>query len=824
MGNISSYNILVFLFLFTGVKFLNAQKPVEGYILDSQNKEPLPYVNIIFNDNNEGTTSDMSGYFKIPAKKDPQYLKIIYMGYEEKKIPLPENDKTLQIKLNKKAYKIDEVKVLPGKNPAHRIIRNAIENKDKHKTTDLKSYKCKMHVKYHFTIGVDSLKESLKRDSEGNIIDTTDKAGLVKFFEKNHIMFLESIIRKEYIKPGKTEKEVLANRLSGITTPFHGIISTDNENFSLYNEKVKSGRGEYISPLCDKGTEKYFFLIEDSVFLQNKDTSFVISFEPKRGTNFKGLKGIFSVRSDDWSIHNVRYRYVNDKGSMETNVRFKYNKPDGKHWFPEKILMDFNFIDDNDAETDSAGSEDLNFKGGGKFLFDSVEINNLHNKDIKKGEKVSFSDSVSFRDSSWWENNRLNPLTKKEEKTYIVIDSIGKKHNFDRIIQTFDFSEGLIIPVKIFDIKLNDLMDYNEYEGFRFGFGVSTNERLSKFFDIGGFTAYSIRNDKFKYGGKFSVQPLKNDRLSLNAGWYHDTKFAGQVFFEDDALMNENYRRFFIDQMDWYDTWYASVDINPFRGFYVNAYLNKNDIDITNLYRFNKAASKNHLNEWQTGLELNWKINEKIISMPGGNIISRGTDYPELFFNIRKGFPHKTSDVNYWRFETRVTDVIKTEWFGNFHLTFDGGWLINNNNGFLQNFYMPGSGKWLDSDNSFATMRPHEFAADRYGAVFFKYDMKSLLFSLDNWKPEIAFSTNVCLGNYKYEDNLSLNTANSSNSSAIAPVKGYIESGIQLNSLIRSSFVKIGAGFYYNYGPYSGNNFKDNYAVKLRIEYNIFNM
>jgi len=47
--------------------------------------------------------------------------------------------------------------------------------------------------------------------------------------------------------------------------------------------------------------------------------------------------------------------------------------------------------------------------------------------------------------------------------------------------------------------------------------------------------------------------------------------------------------------------------------------------------------------------------------------------------------------------------------------------------------------------------------------------------------------------------------------------KGYYESGLELNNLLKSGFVHIGVGGYYRYGPYAFSLPIDNFVVKLTI-------
>ena len=57
-------------------------------------------------------------------------IHISYLGYDSKSITLqPFNNEIIEIELIQKSLTLSEVTVLPGENPAHRIIKNAIKNR-----------------------------------------------------------------------------------------------------------------------------------------------------------------------------------------------------------------------------------------------------------------------------------------------------------------------------------------------------------------------------------------------------------------------------------------------------------------------------------------------------------------------------------------------------------------------------------------------------------------------------------------------------------------------------------------------------------------------
>ena len=47
--------------------------------------------------------------------------------------------------------------------------------------------------------------------------------------------------------------------------------------------------------------------------------------------------------------------------------------------------------------------------------------------------------------------------------------------------------------------------------------------------------------------------------------------------------------------------------------------------------------------------------------------------------------------------------------------------------------------------------------------------------------------------------------------------KGYYESGLVINNIVRYSYLSLGAGAFYRYGPYSFEKSSDNLTIKLSL-------
>ncbi len=799
--------LTIYLILITSSLF--AQENLQGKIIDAETKEPMAFVNVTYNLEKEGCITDLDGLFTIPNRQRADFIHCSFVGYKAKNIPLNGTEDFIKIEMHPEALTLNEVTVLPGENPAHRIVSLAIDNKAKHNPDNLDSYELTSYSKMYFTIDSKDFKDVVKKDSAGNIADTSSLGKMADFLDKNHLFLMESVTKKQFQSPDKTKEEILASRVSGLKHPSFTYLAAEYQSFSFYDEIIQVAGQEYISPLCKNSPNKYFFLLKDTAYTETGDTTFIMSFQPKRGTNFSGLEGLIYINSDGWAIQNVIAEPKTQSNEMQVKIQQQYNKPDAAHWFPVQLNTDFivNFIE----LSDSAGSGNSKLLGVGKTYIKDVKINQAIETRIKGGTEIAYAKDATEKDAVFWDNFRIQQLNTREKNTYKLIDSVGDAINLDQKLAGLEILATGKIPWGVVNIDLNSLYWFNEYEGSRLGLGLETNHRLSNYFSLFTYGAYGIRDEAFKYGAGLNIMPLKNERLILQAEYSHDIRESNAYNFTSKQLDNESFREFFLSDFDWYSSWTASIQAQVFRGFHTKAYLDFNEINNQNFSRF-----YGKMTGWETGIETKWVIRENIIRTPKGNIMSMGSKYPDIHFNIRNGIPWKDDAFKeYWRFEARFHDVLETKWIGDFHITADAGLIYSDFPIYGHGFSIHKSGKWLDSDNSFATMPMSGIFADRFVALFLKYDIGSLLFHVKNWKPEFALVSNMFIGeNSKfpyYEMNSQIQFA--------YPNKIYMESGLQINALLQQLFMKYGVGFYYNHGDYAGPDFKDNFAIKFRLEY-----
>ena len=164
--------------------------------------------------------------------------------------------------------------------------------------------------------------------------------------------------------------------------------------------------------------------------------------------------------------------------------------------------------------------------------------------------------------------------SEKKEKDYILSRLIAKQQ----------------IQLNYFNLPLNRLIDYNSYEGFRLGFGLTTNKGISKYFSIGGYFSYGIKDEDWKYGGDLTLNLHKNSESKLHFSYSKDVQEKSGYNFlnKEDFRSSEAFRKFMIYTMDWVEKYEIAFSFLSFRDLNTNVFFNQSEIKPTDNYRFAK--------------------------------------------------------------------------------------------------------------------------------------------------------------------------------------------------------------------------------------------
>jgi hypothetical protein len=820
-----------FLFLRTGLIPAQEGWSVSGKVLDSRTKEPLAFVNIVINQSNYGGTTDIDGKFRFRYGQPVRSLRFTYVGYDPLDYPVGSRTENLVITLCRKEIELKEVEVLPGINPAHRIIGNAIDNRELNDPEKLKSFSYTMYEKTVFTIDADtSIKAGfadsaskpgpvgvsfvLRESGDSIPADSSalDSAGfsIEKLISRQYLFLMENVTKRKFLYPDRNYNAVVATKMSGFKDPIFVFLTTQIQSFSFYKPFITIFQQSYVNPIGAGCFSKYFFRIEDTLFMAS-DTLYIISFRPRKGTNFDGLKGTVSISTRKWGIRNV----IAEPAALEgfrIRIRQLYELVDGENWFPVQLNTDVSFDNLRIGKYKAIGS-------GRSYITDIVL-----NPDLVRSEfnhlDIEVDVNAPRRTEDFWNLYRTDTLDARSRQTYHVLDSIGEKHNFDRMAKTFQTVMSGRIPWGPVDFDLNRFLGYNQYEGLILGAGIHTNNRLSKWFRVGGFYQYSFAISTNKYGGDINF--LINRRNDVNirlAGFYDLLESGGVRFFdEENSVLLGNWRTLLITKLDRTQSVSLDFTFRLRKYLLVNLALSRQFKKSTTYdlagYQGDATILENEFVFTEATAAFKWAYKEKFLQTVNSKV-SLGTSYPVVWFNYTRGIKgFLDGNFGYNKFDLKLKKTFKLKYIGDFTFQLNAGYVdqpipacnLYNGNGTYRLFT-------IFAPYTFSTMRSTEFLSNAYGALYLYHDFKNLLIKGRKWfHPEFAVVQNIGFGWLEHKDRYRYYL------SGIREMNlGYYETGLLINNLVNLQLYTIGIGAFYRWGPYSFDYALDNLACKISV-------
>lgn len=804
---------------------------ISGRIFDSKTKEPLAFVNIIINQSNYGGTTDIDGKFRFRYHEPVTTLKISYVGYESQNYQVGSRTQNLAIYLDRKEIDLQEVEILPGINPAHRIITNAVDNRELNDPEKQQSFSYTMYEKTVFTIdadtsiGIQASDSALRSRLSGIDIEMTARMDSIQndsvaldsatrlieqLISQQYLFLMENVTKRKFLYPDKSYNNVVATKMSGFKDPIFVFLSTQIQSFSFYKPFITIFQSSYVNPISSGTLNKYFFKIEDTTY-SGHDTVFIISFRPRKGTNFDGLKGTISISTNKWGIQNVIAEPAN-QGGLRIKIQQMHELVDGENWFPVQLNTDVIFNNLQIGKYKAIGS-------GRSYIRDIVL-----NPDLVRNEfnhlDIEVDKDATKRSEAYWDQFRIDSLSARDRKTYEVLDSIGKAENFDKLAKTFQTVMSGRIPWGPIDFDLNRILGYNRYEGLILGLGIHTNDRVSRWFKVGGFYQYSFAISTSKYGADVNFLINRRNDVNIHAAYFYDLLESGGVRFFDDnqSTLSGNWSSLLITKLDRTQSFSAGVTFRTLKYMLWDVTLSRQFKKSTTYdlatYEGNATILDNEFVFTDLSVGFKWAYKEKFLQTVETKM-SLGTNYPIIWLNYTRGIKgFLGGEYDYNRVDLKVRKTFKLKYLGDFSFQVDAGYIdqpipatnLYNGNGTYRLITL-----W--APNTFATMRSNEFLSNAYFSLYLYHDFKYLLFKGKKWfHPEPAISQNIGFGWLDHPERYAYSTDQLRQMNL-----GYYETGLLINNLVNLKVYTIGIGAFYRWGPYSFDNVGDNFAYKISV-------
>ena len=795
------------LLLFTiGTQAVFGQSVIEGIVTDSKSGNPLAFVTVGTEQPFVGTYTDINGYFELNTGS-ATHLIFSYVGYEE--VVLDEWPNHASITMVKSTYDIGVAEILAGINPAHRIIDSALVHKKNNDPERNLQFSYTAYNKFAFDVVLDTaIQNHPKRVSQ---LDSADRE-VADFAKSQHLMLLESVSKRRFMPPDWSNEEIIANKISGFQNPQFTMLASDLQSFSFYKDKIKVGDYEYVSPLINRATDRYLFVIEDTTVFAN-DSVFIISFRPRNGKNFKGLKGLLHISTNQYGVKHAVAQPAEREELYNIRIQQKNQLFEDQYWFPIQLnsFLDFPIATD----------QTFSIVGEGRSYIDSLEVNHDFRRRDFSHVVLEINPKAADSNDSIWDKYRNDALDEKDLKTYHVLDSVFEAENVELLLKAYSALLNGKFPIGLVDLDLNRIFGYNEHEGTRLGLGFHTNDKLARWINIGGYGAYGFGDKTLKYGGDLSLFFDRRKDIILKGSYANDVSQTGGVDFnrKNSFLGPATYYKLFVNRMDHVERYQVDLSFMTIGDLGANFYGKQERRFADQGYQFEQMIAEdivvldNDLSITEVGIELRYAFKEKFVEAFNRKI-SIGSKYPTLYFNYRKGLDLLGGEYQYQKYEFLAEKTFRFLMLGETSFALVAGSvdsdvplpLAYNTSA----SYAPFS---IVTPYAFETMRINEFQSDQFVNLFFRHNFLDLLLSDKNFAPRFTVIASAGIGKLRDE-------SRHRGFEVTDYDKIYTEAGLQIDNIFALNYSAFGVAGLYRFGAYSLTP-KENIAVKLSFTYNL---
>ncbi|MCE3279933.1 MAG: hypothetical protein K0S44_2124 [Bacteroidetes bacterium] len=476
---------------------------VVGFIKEKGSNEPIPFVHVFFKGTQVGSTSDTSGYFTISIENDKikeDSIVVSSLGYNTVRLSFKRNEKQkIDVEIIPQYYQLNELVVKPGENPAWRVMRMIIANKEKNAPKTKSNYYCEEYSKIRFDLNhfTDKLKKNIlvkPFDFIWKNVDTTSD-GIVYL----PVLLIEKVVDHYYQRSPYEQKDyVKAINSSGLEGPkIMKFVEDLYQAPDFYNNYVAILDKNFAGPLNDNYKVNYKFYLTDSIYNEQNKKIYKITFIPKQKREL-AFTGEMLIDSADAALKEITVRF-----DIMANVNFvrsfwihqEYNKINDKDWMltNSDVIGDFTVIENS--------SDLTGFFGRKNAAFTNYSVDTTLDKGVFKGTAIVVeSDSAKLRTDEYWKNSRKLTFTEEDEGVIKMDDTLKRDPRFiirEKIIKA---STSGYYPLNGIDIgDIYTFYSYNNIEKSRFKLGFRTNDKLKIPFGLSAYAAYGTFDEKWKY-------------------------------------------------------------------------------------------------------------------------------------------------------------------------------------------------------------------------------------------------------------------------------------------------------------------------------------
>lgn len=719
------------------------ERTITGKVIDAKTKLPLSSCSIYSVRSGNGVISDEDGNYTISISDRTDSIAISMVGYSAIKKPVSkEKSQIINFEAATNSGSMTEVSVSAKSKytRAQRLVRLVIKNKSRHDIYENSNFQSSVYDKIE--LDIKNISEKIQNNRLlkplrfilNNMDSTADN-------QKYLPVYLSETIADFYYnkKPQKERYNYTAIKSSGLDNQsLLAYIDGLYKKVNVYDNLIKLVDINFISPIADNALNFYNYHINDTMFIDGHQCIQVQFSQTQYGTNtFNGFMWIvdstYAIKS--MTMHMDKSASINFVNKFDITQNFELND---EKFLPSKNII---FIDLNVPAMKKLGviaKKTTSFKN---FSFNNASIDTVFAKKINDISSVG----ISKFDTSYWNENRFDPLNKTEKSVYVLMDTLNKIPAIVAYGKVIDvLSSGYYNLGKIDFGDLNNTYNSDRIQGDRFTAGFKTNSTLSEKYRVRGFLGYSTKDQKFRYSlGTLFVLDRKQ-WSTLNIKYRNDiiSSYNNDDDFDQNSIFASFVRRIKPNEIRLVNNAEANINYNKFfsNGFGINIQARSSTLTpYFNIYYTHDnfvpyIITKAEYNNYKTNeiaFTLRYVYKEKFITehFRRGSL---GSNYPIVNLTYTRGLKINSgyiqSDFDYNKLDINLQHDFSDGRFGQLSYTIQAG-ITKGVLPFLLLNVQKGNDTYYYNYYAFNNMNRYEFIADKYASLLVEQNFGSFPFN-----------------------------------------------------------------------------------------------
>lgn len=732
---------------------------VKGRVTDAESGDPLPFVNVVFQNTYTGVTSDFDGYYTLEINQKVDSLEASYIGYFKKAKPVAVGKtQIINFQLKPNVVSLEEVVIIAGENPAYAIIRNAVKNKAKNNKLSLSAYEYESYNKLE--VDIDQLSKKLRNKKPMRkitmVLDSIDR---IAGEDGRPILpiFISESLSKFYKRtnPNLQREHILNTKITGVGVQDGSLISqfigSSFQEYNFYENWMTIVEKEFVSPIADGWKIYYDYELVDSLYIGNH-FCYRLDVYPNRPQDL-AFQGSIWITKKDYALKQVDLtiaKTVNLNYIEKIKIQQELEPTEAGPWLPVKARKLF---DIGELSQDTPGLLIKSYTSNKNYIVNQPHPEKFYSIPIEVAE------NAQTPDENFWQDNRHEQLTATEVNVYEMIDTLQKIPMVKSYIDILNIIVNGYKKVGKVDIGPY-LLAYanNNVEGHRFRLGFRTNVAFSRKWVAKGYLAYGTKDQMFKYNASLSYILSRKPWTTLGISYRKDVEQVGLTAdeFQESSVFYavSNFGdlvRPFIDTEAklWFQTeisrgltntiTFRNKDFNPLFDFYYNNPEKQAEAQLDSSYQISEIK-----------IGLIYAKNELFVQNDNERISLGNGNKPKISLYYTYGLNGIIgSDFEYHKLEIGIRQSLKMGLIGRSAYSLTSGQIFSTLPYPLLKVHI-GNETIFSATNAYNLMNEFEFISDRYVALNYQHYFEGFILNriplLRKLKWRLVASANVLFG------------------------------------------------------------------------------